>query len=185
MEFLKVIAAVVGDFEAERLNYALIGGFAMAVRGVQRATMDLDFILMLQDLPRADAVLTRHGYQRVFHTENVSHYLSADQSWGRIDLLHAFRSRSMGMLDRAERVGVTEGLALRVVQVEDLIGLKVQALVNDPSRAEGDWSDIRLLVDSARECGRAMDWELVADYLAVFHLEAKLPELKGRHEQTD
>ena len=30
----------------------------MALRGVQRATMDLDFILMLEDMEKADAILS-------------------------------------------------------------------------------------------------------------------------------
>jgi hypothetical protein len=184
MDFLKVISQVVGDFQSAGVHYALIGGFAMALRGVQRATTDLDFILLLEDMPKADAILARYGYQRVFHSENVSHYISPDVEWGRIDILHAFRRPSMGMLERAESIAVSDQLSLRVVQLEDLIGLKVQALVNDPARAEGDWSDIRMLVDSARERGAAIDWELVGDYLTIFHLEEKLSELKRRHGQT-
>ena len=50
MNFLKVIDAVCLDLDTAGVRYALIGGFAMALRGVQRATTDLDFILMLQDL---------------------------------------------------------------------------------------------------------------------------------------
>jgi DNA-binding IclR family transcriptional regulator len=86
---------VVGALEAEGLHYALIGGFAMALRGVQRTTVDLDFILMLEDMARADEILRDAGYRRVFHSENVSHYESADQTWGRIDILHAFQSLEM------------------------------------------------------------------------------------------
>ena len=56
----------------------------MALRGVQRATVDLDFILMLQDLDKADAIFRRAGYERVFKSENVSHYFSRDLGLGRI-----------------------------------------------------------------------------------------------------
>jgi hypothetical protein len=38
------------------VRYALIGGFAMALRGVPRATIDLEFILMLDDLDRSDEI---------------------------------------------------------------------------------------------------------------------------------
>lgn len=50
MNFAQVINAVCGQLDAAGVRYALIGGFAMALRGVQRATMDLDFILMLETL---------------------------------------------------------------------------------------------------------------------------------------
>jgi hypothetical protein len=157
----------------------------MGLRGVQRATIDLDFILMLDDLEIADGILARLGYQREFRSENVSHYVSRDDTWGRIDILHAFRGPSLGMLRRAERLPVGANLQLPVVAIEDLIGLKVQALVNDPARATSDWNDILLLVEAARVQRLALDWELLADYLRLFNFEAKLPELKSRHGATD
>lgn len=173
MDFLLVIGKVCRSLDAAGVRYALIGGFAMALRGVQRATVDLDFMLMLADLERADAVLRGIGYQREYHSENVSHYVSDVAPLGRIDLLHAFRGRSVGMLARAERITVADGLDLPVVQVEDLIGLKVQAACNDEARAESDWTDIRSLMESQAQLGLRMDWELIADYLDLFELEHK------------
>jgi len=185
MNFLKVITEVVGALEEARIHYALIGGFAMAMRGNQRATADLEFILLLEDLEKADRILVRFGYERTFRSENVSHYLAADGDWGRIDILHAFRGPSLGMLDRADMLTVEPGIALRVVQVEDIIGLKIQALSNDPSRLESDWYDIRLLVRAAREQGAPLDWELIGDYLDLFHLQDRLSELRNLHGSSD
>lgn len=180
MDFVKVIAAVASELNTQRIRYAVIGGFAMALRGIQRATMDLDFILLLGDLERVDGVLRRHGYRRIYSSENVSHYQSDDAEWGRIDILHAFRRPSLGMLDRADFIEIGSDLRLPVAQIEDLIGLKIQAAVNDPDRAEDDWHDIRLMLKQAASAGRTVDWSLVADYLSIFHLEHQLEELK-RH----
>jgi hypothetical protein len=44
MNFLKVMQTVTSQLDIEGVRYAVIGGFAMALRGVQRATVDLDFI---------------------------------------------------------------------------------------------------------------------------------------------
>ena len=184
MDFEIVIRKVVGALEAAGVHYALIGGFAMAMRGVQRATMDLDFILMLEDMAKADEIIRSFGYVRVFHSANVSQYQSADGSWGRIDILHAFRGPTLGMLRRAETLPVTEDLSIRVVHREDIIGLKVQALVNDPSRAVRDWSDILMIVESARDQGATLDWTLVEDYLKLFDLEDRLGELKAYYGKT-
>jgi hypothetical protein len=82
MNFDQVIRQVVGALDAHGVRYALIGGFAMALRGVQRATMDLDFILMLEDMGKADEIITGCGYRRVFHSANVSHYVSPAEDWG-------------------------------------------------------------------------------------------------------
>jgi predicted nucleotidyltransferase len=178
VNFSKVLKEVVGELEMAGVRYALIGGFAMALRGVQRATMDLDFILLLGDLDRADSILRRFGYRREFHNENVSHYAAPDSEWGRIDILHAFRAPSLGMLQRADHFEVETGVHVRVAQAEDIIGLKIQAAANDPARAIGDWEDIRLLLLAARSQGDAVDWELLRDYLRLFGLEAKLAQLK-------
>ena len=185
VNFFNVIQQVVGELERQGIRYALIGGLAMGLRGAQRATTDLDFILMLEDLPRAAAILEGAGYRCVFRSENVSHYEAADEAWGRIDLLHAFRGPSLGMLARAELMEVGAGLLIRVVHLEDLVGLKVQAMVNDPSRTIQDWDDIRLMLQAAGRQGRALDWELMEDYLRRFGWHDKLPLLKEIHGQAE
>ena len=184
MDFELVIRRTVAGLDAAGVRYALIGGFAMALRGLQRATVDLGFILMLEDLEKADAVLHTCGYNRVFKSENVSHYESIEASWGRIDILHAFRSPTMGMLTRASRVAVAADTTIPVVQIEDLIGLKIQALVNNPVRETRDWADIQLILEAAGENGDTVDWELVLSYLEIFSLESKLPELKRYYGQA-
>lgn len=185
MNFAKVLAELGGRLDAAGVRYALIGGFAMALRGVQRATMDLDFLLMLDDLERADGILLGLGYRREFRSANVSHYAGAEAEWGRVDLLHAFRGPSLGMLGRAERIRVDPGLEIPVAQTEDIVGLKIQALSNDLARALDDWQDILLLVAAAGRTGRAIDWPLVEDYLRLFKLEHKLAELKSAHGPAD
>jgi hypothetical protein len=184
MDFLKVVSLVISDLDAQKLRYALIGGMAMAMHGLQRTTLDLDFILMLDDLEPADRILRKHGYTREFHSENVSTYLGADPSFGRIDLLHAFRGPTLGMLSRADRLPWTDGISLPVVHIEDLIGLKVQALVNDPTRQPGDWADILAMIRHAGDSSTPIDWDLVEDYLVLFDLGAKLGELKDTYGQA-
>lgn len=184
MDLTSSVARVVSRLDAAGVGYALIGGLAMALRGVQRATFDADFLLLLADLERADAVLREDGYVRVFHSPNVSHYEKSGATLARIGILHAFRVPSLGMLRRADRLTLTSGCSLPVARIEDLIGLKIQASVNNPARALGDWADIHRLVLHAGEQGIALDWELVGDYLEIFKMAGKLPELKGIHDEA-
>ena len=185
MNFNKVISTVISELESVGVHYALIGGFALAMRGVQRATMDLDFILALEDMELADGILCSHGYKRVYRSENVSHYLSSESAWGRIDILHAFRRPSLNMLERADLLEVSPGLSLRVAKTEDLIALKLQALRNDPQRETGDWADIRLVIEAAAAQGNSLDWERLAEYLEIFALKDRLVELRSWYEQTE
>lgn len=153
----------------------------MAMRGVQRATLDADFILLADDLDVAHSILQSLGYRREFHSENVSHYMGMEPMLGRVDLLHAFRAATLGMLERAERLQLVPGCSIPVVHVEDLIGLKVQAVCNDPSRAISDWSDIHQLVESAGRANHPLDWELIEDYLDLFDQSHHLSTLHDFH----
>lgn len=184
MEFAVVIEQVIGKLDQASIRYALIGGFAMAMHGIQRATIDLDFILMLEDLEKADEAFRQSGYRRVFKSENVSHYSGSEPELGRIDILHAFRGPSLSMLDRAERIQVTPKASLPVVQIEDLIGLKIQAAHIDPARVTADWSDIRLMVESSSLANRSLDWELIRDYLEIFDSGERIAELRNWYGTT-
>ncbi len=179
MDFLRVLDTVCGSLDRDNVRYALIGGFAMAMRGVQRATVDLDFILLLDHLTKADDILISSGYRRVFRSENVSHYRADASEFGRVDLLHAFRGPSLSMLDRAERLEVSAGLTVPVARVEDIIGLKVQAAVNDSRRATHDWLDIRMLLEAAHHRRQELDWMLIGDYLDIFSLNDQMEILRG------
>jgi len=178
MNFHQVIGEVTSRLDAAGIRYGLIGGFAMALRGVQRATVDLDFILMLEDMEKADSILQSSGYTRAFSNKNVSHYMGKEQELGRIDIIHAFRGPTLGMLERVDRIEVVAGLTLPVVQIEDIIGLKIQATVNAPGRASSDWADIQMMLEVAGECGNSIDWDLLQEYLGLFQLEDKLETLK-------
>lgn len=167
MDFFRILPELCRHLDEHSVRYALIGGFGMAMRGVQRATLDLDFILALEDLDKADEILRKLSFERHFHSENVSHYRRDDQNW-RVDLLHAFRSPALAMLDRSERLEIEGGPSLPVAAVEDIIGLKVQAMSNDPSRAEQDWLDVRRLVAASRDLGQPLDWELIKQYFTLF-----------------
>lgn len=178
MDFFRVLPELCRHLDEQSVRYALIGGFGMAMRGLQRATLDLDFILALEDLDTADEILRELSFERYFHSENVSHYRRDDQNW-RVDLLHAFRRPALAMLDRAERLEIESGPSLPVAAVEDIIGLKIQAMSNDPSRAEQDWLDVRRLVTASRDLGQTLDWELIEQYFALFDKESLLEALRS------
>ena len=83
------------------------------------------------------------------------------------------------MLDRADRVAVIPGVDLPVVQIEDIVGLKVQAAKNDPVRGMQDWADIETMMKEARRLNNAPDWELLQSYLSLFQQEDRLAWLKN------
>jgi hypothetical protein len=185
LDLFNSIRRLTARLDEAGVKYALIGGMAMAMRGVQRATFDLDFLIMISDLEITRRVLADQGYQSVYQSENVSHFENPTERLARVDLLHAFRGPSLSMLDRAERLSLGESCHLPVLQIEDLIGLKVQAASNDPARALGDWNDIYRLVIQAAETSapKAFNWLLISDYLDTFDCSSKLAELETLYER--
>ena len=151
----------------------------MGILGVPRATMDLDFLVHQDDMDKLHSALSSLGYQRVVHTENVSQYRHSDALWGSVDFVHAFRKVALGMLTRAKSYPTFGGSQmLRAVDPEDVIGLKVQAMVNDPDRRTQELADIeRLMV----LYGRRLDWDRIEEHYDLFNLGEDGKKLRQRY----
>lgn len=182
MNFKLVLEKLLTTFQEHNVRYALIGGFALGVWGVPRATVDIDFLVDNWDMEKVDVIMRALGYECRYRTENVSQYTSALKIFGEVDFLHAFRAPSMEMLQRAEDKGMFNGtLPVKVLKVEDLIGLKVQAIANDESRKGLDMSDIESLIAFNVA---DVDWGQIEEYFALFGLDDIFAELKEKYSNV-
>jgi len=178
MDFQLVFEKVISSFEKEELHYGLIGGFALGVMGILRATMDLDFLLLVDDLDKADKILTGCMYSCVHRSPHLSQYTSGLKPLGSIDILHASKTISKEMLSRVERFRVFSKYMIPVLSPEDIIGLKVQAITNDAQREAADIYDMRLLLEYQLQRKRLIDWELLDEYFSLFDKQTLLTCLK-------
>ena len=62
MTLIEELAALVRELEAGQVEYALVGGLAVAVWGVARATKDIDLLVRREDVERATAVGKKCGF---------------------------------------------------------------------------------------------------------------------------
>ena len=178
MNFERVLEALLGEFDYRHIRYAAIGGFALGVLGYPRTTIDLDFLVHEDDLSKVHDVLAHLGYQRVVHTENVSQYRHNDDAWGSIDFIHAFRKTSLAMLTRAKSYPVFgETRTVKAVDPEDVIGLKVQAMINDPDRKSQESADVERLMGLY---GSKLDWKRIQEYYNIFGLGEEAKRLRKR-----
>lgn len=139
------IKQAVAAFVGCKTTPALIGGLALAAHQVVRATRDVDFLADAHDADRLHEILLALGYRCVHRSEDAANYLRDDEG---LDLLYAHRPIARRLLSEAiERESVMG--PLRVVSAEGLIGFKLQALVNNPSRSR-DLEDIRALLRAQR-----------------------------------
>ena len=139
---------------------ALIGGVALAAHAVIRATRDVDFLADPADADHIHEALTRLGYRCVHRSADAANYRRDDEG---LDLIYAHRPQSQRLLAAAKEHDTALG-RLRVISAEGLIGFKLQALVNDPSRLR-DQDDILALLRSQRA---RLNMEEVRGYFTLF-----------------
>lgn len=179
MDFKAVLGLILEGFHKENIRYGLIGGFALGALGLPRATVDLDFLVHREDLGKLERIMKSNGYDCAYKSENVSQYVSPLKIFGEVDFLHAFRKISLGMLERAKELDVFEGkFKIRVLTPEDIIGLKLQAIANDPARATQEYLDIEALMS---RYAKELDWDNIGDYFSIFEQKDKFLELKAKY----
>ncbi|MBI5208903.1 MAG: nucleotidyltransferase family protein [Elusimicrobia bacterium] len=177
MDFDLVLKRLLEGFERLKIRYAAAGGFAMGALGAARATKDLDFLVHQDDLAGLDLLMTSLGYRKVFQSANVTQYEGETVVWGFVDFIHAFRPIALDMLACAIEKPAWSGTGrVRVLRPEDVIGLKVQAMANEPKRKARDAVDIEALASANKE---TLDWERVAKYYRLFGLDKEFEEMKG------
>jgi len=152
------------------IDHALIGGLAVLVRGKSRVTFDIDFLVAAQRREAFVDVLRQLGFEPFHEASAFGNYMRADGR--RVDALYARSALGQGMLERACKESLGD-VALSVIAAEDLIGLKLQALANDPSRSR-DWGDIRGILDLRRD---ELNMQRVRDYFGLFGFHEELERL--------
>ena len=184
MDFSGAFQDVIGRLQEEGVEVALIGGLALGVAGVARATMDMDFLVLRDDAPKLKRVMRSLGYALLHETGEAAHYLHRDASRGRVDFLYAHRRYAREMLRNAREAPVLGGSErVKVLRVEDQIGLKVQASSNDPSRYHQDMADIQALLRAHRT---RLDLAHIKRYFDLFERGEEFERLRqhtGPHVQ--
>jgi predicted nucleotidyltransferase len=83
------------------------------------------------------------------------------------------------MLTRVQSFTVFDQYSVKVLSPEDIIGLKVQAIANEPSRHAADFQDMRLLLKYKKMNQQNVDWELLKDYFDLFNKQNLLVQLRN------
>jgi hypothetical protein len=175
MDFIAVLEFLMPLFEKEKIDFAFIGGFALQKAGVERATRDIDFMILTRDAAKLKPAFMSRGYEVVADNENVLCFVGKSQALGRIDFLLAHRPHALKILARAKTEdGLLGKYRYKVALPEDIIGLKVQAIANSAHRREKDLPDIKAIL---RVRKGTLDMELVRDYFDLFGMGAELDRI--------
>jgi hypothetical protein len=152
----------------EQIDFALIGGFALAAHGIHRATKDIDILVDGAKKNEVKKIFLNSGFKVVNESTEVIQF----EGPGYLDIVFANRPLSLAMLRKSK-----DGLQLAsvpVVSCEALIGLKIQAYKNDPSRTLQDKADIQALLKNAN-----LNLTQVKEYADLFNAWDEIMELKN------
>lgn len=175
MNFKLVFNFLIDFFQKEKIDYALIGGFALQASGITRATQDIDFLILSKDASKVKDFLIKKDYKIIYESEDVLNCAGSKQDLGRIDFLLSHRKYSLAMLKNAQEKMLNQlRLKIKVIKTEDLIGLKVQAISNDPERFHKDMADIRLLIKGHYS---ALNKDVLREYFKLFEREKEIEEI--------
>ena len=154
-------------FQEVGAPHAIIGAFGMSAHGYQRATNDIDFLVDGDFRSQVEQAF----YQRGFSTFHSSDEVLQLEGPGPIDIIFARRPLSKQMLTKAHSTKILE---VPVLDVEDIIGLKIQALATNPKRKFKDLGDIQALCQATGK----LDWKRIKTYADLFSVWDLMLEIK-------
>ncbi|OHD29229.1 MAG: hypothetical protein A2086_16690 [Spirochaetes bacterium GWD1_27_9] len=147
MDFKQTLLLIINELNNSRIDYGLIGGFAMGLFGIDRATTDLDFLINIKDIDKIKKIFLENGYELLFYSDNVLQFVSPIKDFGEIDIIIAKREISLNMLKNTiEKTILENSINIKILMPEDIIGLKLQAIKNDKEREAIDRNDIKYLM---------------------------------------
>lgn len=168
MDIKESLKTIVGKFNKQNIDFALIGAFALLQSGIERATRDIDFLILSDDKEKVKKIMNDLTYETVQSTKLFSQFESPVKTFGSIDFLHAGKNEGKQILTNARRHDFF-GVQLKIVAPDDLIGLKVLAYANDPSREKMDKSDIILLREAYINGKIELDLKKIRHYYELFN----------------
>jgi hypothetical protein len=146
MKFKKTFQLLIDFFERERIDYALIGAFALKAYGYTRATQDVDFIARQKDQKKIIVNLESLGFETLYSSTGYSNHLHPLSGLGRIDFVYVKGDTSESIFKEAVRILLFDNLTVPVVRPEHIVALKVFEMKNDPDRALREMADIKELL---------------------------------------
>lgn len=147
MKFKKTLQLLIDFFERERIDYALIGAFALKAYGYTRATQDVDFIARQRDQKKIIANLESLGFETLYSSTGYSNHVHPLSGLSRIDFVYVKGDTAESIFKEAIRILLFDDLTMPVVKLEHIVALKIFAMKNDPDRALREMADIKELIN--------------------------------------
>lgn len=162
MAIQELILSLADFFKREKIEYAVIGAFALSGYGYIRATQDIDFITRLAYQGKICNYLEKLGFETTHRSEAFSNHVHPVGEM-RIDFMYVEGSTADTILADSKNALVLKEVALPVVSADHLIALKLFAAQSNPERKFKELSDIKEIISRA-----AVNKEKIHEYFAKY-----------------
>lgn len=173
MSLKSIFEALSEFFKHERMDYGIIGAFALYSYGYVRATRDIDFITRIEYKNKIIKYLESLGFETTFSSNAFSNHLHAIGSV-RVDIMYVEGTTANDIFKSTENRLILNDLELPVVSVEHLIAMKLFAIQNNPERKYKDFSDIKEILRHT-----TYNKQVVREYFQKYGQEAYYNEITG------
>jgi hypothetical protein len=170
-----VLENLICFFAEQKIDFALIGAFALQAYGYVRATQDIDFVVRCEEQERVVRFLESLGYETLHRSEGFSNHLHPLASLGRIDLVCVAGETACAIFSGSRQIPIFESLCVPVVRPEHLVALKIFAMKNDPARSFREMADIQQLLKITE-----IDIDEIKGYFEKYGQLEKFSELIGK-----
>ncbi len=174
MNLKEVLAILIKKFQERGIDFLLSGGLALSTMNIFRFTKDIDFLVYEESKSDIHKIMSDLGYElQDFSSNEILSYWSPLKVFGQVDFLIARRKYTRAMMLRGMKQSVFDDeFQVKTICIEDLIGLKIQAISNDPkNRYLIDAPDIQRLLSEHKD---KLNLDLVREYFEIFRKEKLL-----------
>jgi hypothetical protein len=148
MKIQPFIRQFISFCEREKIEYALIGAFAMQAHGYIRATRDIDFVVRLKSQTRIIPYLESLGFETLHRSDGYSNHLHPIGSL-RVDFVYVDDATAEEIFKETKQTMIFKNISVPVVKAEHLVKMKLWAAKNAPERLLHELADIKELVKAA------------------------------------
>ena len=139
---------IADGISAGEFRVVLFGGFALPAYGVERLTMDVDFMITDVDLPAFQKALAGVGYQLVFRSVQYARFQAGTEELRDLDTVFV-DSVVMDAVWRDRTSHEWSGVELPVASLPTLLATKLHALRYNAAN-RGSKNDLQDILELAR-----------------------------------
>lgn len=132
----------------EKIDYALIGAFAMQAYGYVRATRDVDFVVRQKSHSKIIPYLESIGFETTHSSDGYSNHIHPIGSL-RVDFVYVDDATAEKIFKETNHTVIFKNITVPVAKAEHLVDMKLFTVKNAPERRLQEFADIKELVKAA------------------------------------